>query len=218
MIVRRHNAPCTGADRVLLVMLTGAGMVADDFAAHGLVAELHRRRLAVDVAAVQPELDLYLEGGIAAALQQAVIAPALAQGYARLWLLGVSMGGMGALLYAAAGLAEIEQLVLLAPFLGTKGTIAELGTAGGIAAWCPTASGATTPEIDMLTWLRDASPRPTLYLGFGEQDRFAPGHRLLAATLPPDRVLVSPGGHDWPTWCALWARTLDKLDATRPVA
>ena len=194
-------------------MLPGVGIPAGAFAAQGMVAAAQGQGVAVDVVAAQPALELYLDGGIAAALRRVVVEPALAQGYARVWLLGISMGGMGALLYAASYPAEVAGLVLLAPFLGTRGTVAELARAGGLAGWSAARSAATAPERRLLLWLQETLARqpavPAFYLGFGTEDRFAPGHRLLAAGLPAERVVTTPGGHDWDTWLALWRRLLD---------
>jgi hypothetical protein len=50
-----------------------------------------------------------------------------------------------------------------------------------------------------------------MYLGYGRSDRFARGHLLLAKILPADCVVVEDGGHDWPTWLALWGRVLDAM-------
>ena len=50
-------------------------------------------------------------------------------------------------------------------------------------------------------------PRPPLWLAYGESDRYAYGHRLLASALPKDRVLVAPGG-DWKAWDGLWREFL----------
>ncbi len=198
----------TGDERVLLIMLPGAGMGAAEFAAQGMVAALRAQRLPVDVSVVQPDMGLYLEGGVAAALHHGVIVPARARGYRRIWLLGISLGGMGALHYASAHHGDIEGLVLLAPFLGTRGTMAALAKAGGLGRWPAAAAAATLPEQHLLGWLTAhltcGAAAPALYLGYGQQDRFAPGHRLLAAHLPPERVAALPGGHDWPTWVALW--------------
>ncbi|HEY1503256.1 MAG TPA: hypothetical protein VGF92_03095 [Stellaceae bacterium] len=208
-----HPAPNGEPGRALLVMLPGIGMAADEFAAHGFVSAVHDRRLPIDIVAIQPELDLYLEGKIAGALHDTVISPAMARGYRRLWLLGISVGGMGALLYAAARLASVDGLVLLAPFLGTPGTLAEVSAAGGITAWPPENTRATTVERKMLLWLRSflaRSPtRPALYLGYGRDDRFARGHDLLAQHLPQQQVVVGGGGHDWATWTSLWLRILN---------
>jgi hypothetical protein len=208
-----HRAPSAGPDRVLLIMLPGVGIEAAEFAEHGMVAAVHAHGLAVDIAAVHPGLELYLDGDMAAALHRTIVEPALRQGYARIWLLGISLGGMGALLYANAFARHVEGLVLLAPFLGTRGTIAELAKAGGLASWSPARSAATESEQCVLAWLQDFLVRrpacPALYLGYGREDRFAPGHRILAELLPEDYVVTAEGGHDWDTWLALWRLVLD---------
>lgn len=194
-------------------MLPGIGMAADEFAAHGFVSAVHERPWPIDIAAAQPELDLYLEGNIAAALHEDIIAPAMTRGYRRLWLLGISVGGMGALLYTAARFAAVDGLVLLAPFLGTPGTVAEMSAAGGLTAWSPQNSRAIAVERKMLLWLQDFLARspaqPTLYLGYGRDDRFALGHSFLAQHLPQPQIVVGEGGHDWATWISLWRRILE---------
>jgi pimeloyl-ACP methyl ester carboxylesterase len=209
-----YETQVAGDDRVLLIMLPGAGINAEEFAAQGMVAALRARRLPVDVSVVQPDLGLYLEGGVAAALHHGVIMPARARGYRRIWLLGISLGGMGALHYTSAYPADIEGLVLLAPFLGTRGTMAALANTGGPGGWPAAAASATVPEQRLLGWLTAhlacGAASPALYLGYGQQDRFAPGHRLLAAHLAPERVAALPGGHDWPTWAALWRDLLGR--------
>jgi pimeloyl-ACP methyl ester carboxylesterase len=115
---------------------------------------------------------------------------------------------MGALHYAAEHAAEIEGLILLAPFLGTRGTVAELARAGGLHRWNAAQSVATDLERRTLLWLRDLSDRkpraPALYLGYAQDDRFAPGHRLLADLLPEEHVVTAEGGHDWESWARLW--------------
>jgi pimeloyl-ACP methyl ester carboxylesterase len=206
-----HPAP-GGISKNLLVMLPGAGMEAADFATNGLVAAAHDQRPEIDIIAARPDLDLYLDGDVASALHSAVIAPALAQGYTQIRLLGISLGGMGALLYAALHEQHIAAIFLLAPFLGTPGTIAEIEAAGGLPNWKP-GPVPTAPEAIMLSWLQDyvARPeaRPNLTLGYGTKDRFARGHQMLAAQLPEENVFTHPGGHDWETWLPLWRRMLD---------
>lgn len=208
-----HRAPSGARDRVLLVMLPGVGSEAGDFAEQGLVAALHRRDLPVDVVAARPALDLYLDGTIAAEVHRAIVAPARAVGYARIWFLGISLGGMGALLYVSARAAPVEGMVLLAPFLGTQGTVAEVTAAGGLTAWSPAGSAATDAERRTLLWLKAFLTKPpsspALYLGYGRDDRFARGHLLLADRLPRDRVVTVAGGHDWETWATLWRTLLD---------
>ncbi len=211
---RHYPSALPPTERVLLVMLPGAGIAAEDFAAQGLVAAAQHGMPALDVMALRPELDLYLEGDLAPVLHEGVIAPALASGIRRIWLLGLSLGGMGALLYTSEYRDLVEGLVLLAPFLGTHGTIAELTRAGSLDHWAPETSGATAPERKLLSWLRGhlrtGATSPRIFLGHGSRDRFAGGHRLLAAELPADQVVLVDGGHDWAAWTEAWREILGR--------
>lgn len=199
-------------DRVLLVMLPGAGIAADDFAAHGFIAEAQGRVPALDIIALRPDIELYLDGNIAPALHEGVIAPAIASGIRRIWLLGLSLGGMGALLCCSEYPGLVEGLVLLAPFLGTHGTMAELTRAGRFEDWTAEGSAATAPERQLLTWLRGhlraGRKTPKLFLGHATRDRFAAGHRLLAAAMPASQVVQVDGVHNWAAWTEAWREIL----------
>ena len=201
-----------GAAAGLLVLLPGAGMAAGDFATHGLISAVHRRRWSVDIVAVDTGMETYLDGDIAERLRDEVIAPLRADG-ARLWLAGVSLGGFGALRYLQAYDEEVAGLLLLAPFIGSRGLIAAVEACGGLRAWSRRAPSDVTPQHRLLKWLAERefgdARCPTVQLGFGTGDRFAAAHHLLAALLPVARVEMLGGGHDWPTWEALWERMLD---------
>ena len=217
MKLLHYRAPGRRRPPALLVMLPGVGIAPGEFAAHGFV-DAARKQGRVDVAAAGPDVDLYLDGAIAEAIRQAIVVPALAEGYQRIWFLGLSLGGMGALLLARRYAADVAGIVLLAPFLGTPGVVAEVVRAGGLAAWQPGVIAPNDGERKMLAWLKDhvaAAPRPpVLHLGYGRDDRFAAGHAMLAETLPAERVHVTEGGHDWQAWSRLWRRIL----ATEPFA
>jgi pimeloyl-ACP methyl ester carboxylesterase len=214
MITMAWPGPASrAADRTLLVMLPGAHLSPSEFAEHGFVAELRARHAAVDAIAVALNSDDYLAGDVAARLHDAVIAPAMARGYARLWLLGISLGGMGALLHARAYPQVVDGAILLAPFLATRGTIAEVIAAGGLDAWEPGPLPSTDIERGLLSWLKSRpfplDGRPMLLLGHGAADRYADASRLLYGQVPPAHVAVTDGGHDWPTWTKLWRLLLD---------
>jgi pimeloyl-ACP methyl ester carboxylesterase len=208
-----HPAPGTVAERILLIMLPGVNMAPQDFVAHGFIRALREGAWPVDVVTADAGTDFYLDGVITERLQADVVAPALSRGYRRLWFLGISLGGLGALLYARAHPGAVEGIVLLAPFLGVPGMIAEVVRAGGLRAWEPGVIAANDGERRVLAWLKSyaAAPAifPTLFLAYGSGDRFAVGHALLAAELPAERVLIGEGGHDWETWKVLWLRILD---------
>ena len=190
---------------VVLAMVPGAYFKTGDFVAHGFLDALRRRGW--DGTAMEADLssEAYLDRDVAERLH-AIVRPVAG---ARLWLLGISLGALGALLYAQSGLAAVEGIVLLAPYLGSRGLVAEVSAAGGLAAWEPGAIGAIDFERRMMAGLKVGLP-PRLHLGYGTADRFAPASRLLAAELPPERVVVNDGGHDWTSWQRLWAGVLDR--------
>jgi hypothetical protein len=48
------------------------------------------------------------------------------------------------------------------------------------------------------------SSRKNRLSGYGAGDPYARGHQLLAELLPPERVVVIEGGHDYLTFKTLW--------------
>ncbi|HEV8016823.1 MAG TPA: hypothetical protein VGP48_14890 [Stellaceae bacterium] len=207
-----HGAPRSEAAPVLLIMLTGVDIRAEDFVVQDFVATLAAGAAAVDLLIAEPALDDYLDGSIAERLVAMLSEQPLAR-YRRVWLGGISLGAFGALLVASAERFPVDGVVLLAPFLGVPGLIAEVERAGGLAAWQPGPVAANDGERRVLAWLKShiaaGRPRPVLQLAYGARDRFGPGARLLAACLPAGQVHVEEGGHDWPTWTKLWRRIVD---------
>ena len=210
-----HDVAPGGLDaRILLIMLPGARDTPEDLASHGFIRAIRERSLAVDVVAVDAHLGYYLERTVAERLEQDIIASARARGYKRIWFMGISLGGLGSLIYARAHPGEVEGEVLLAPFLSNRGLIDDVIRAGGLDRWQPGEIAADDEERQLLAWLkayRTDEPRlPKIYLGYGTGDRFAPASALLATRLPVGQVATIEGGHDWPTWFNLWNQLLDK--------
>ncbi len=207
-------APGRGADRVLLVMLPGAMDRAQDLLEQGFSVALRERGLPVDIVAADAHVDYYLERNLIERLATEIIAPARSVGYKRIWLMGISIGGMGSMAYVREHAADIEGVVLLAPFLGTRGLIAEVMRAGGLIHWTPGEIPPGDDERMLVAWLRTYRAEdpawPAIFLGYGKGDRFAPASTMLAAQLPASRVVAVEGGHDWQTWKALWQQLLDR--------
>jgi pimeloyl-ACP methyl ester carboxylesterase len=215
MKIIRDRAPRRdGANRVLLAMLPGATDAPEDFLRHGFVRALRERRLPVDAILVDAHADYYLERSIGRRLATDVIGPARAGKYRQIWLMGISLGGMGTLVCARDHPAEIDGVILLAPYLGNRGRIAEIVRRGGFNDW---QSGKIEPQDDeqtLLAWLKayrsDDPAVPAIYLGYGTADRFFPASEMLAQRLAAERVVAMQGGHDWETWMRLWAHFLDR--------
>jgi pimeloyl-ACP methyl ester carboxylesterase len=192
----------------------------EDYELNGFLIAARERRTAVDLVLVDAHYGYYANRTILDRLREDVIDPATRRGYDEIWLVGISLGGLGALLYASRNPGHITGLVLLAPFLGPPDVIGEIARAGGLKAWNPEGGAELVGNQDyqrpLWRWLKEqavsqsgmaASP-PVIHLAYGEQDRFAPGHQLLAEVLPAGRVLSVSGGHDWTTWTRLWQALL----------
>jgi len=209
---RGASGPAMG--RRLLVLLPGAGDRAEDFVRQGFIQALRERALPVDAIAADARSDYYLDKSVLRRLHAGIIAPARLRRPGPVWLLGISLGGMGAALYAREHPGDIAGLILLAPFLAVRGAIAQIARAGGLAAWQPGAVADDDQEGQLLAWLkayRPGAPRlPEIHLGYGTNDRYAPASALLAARLPPAQVATIAGGHDWVTWRLLWQTLLDR--------
>jgi pimeloyl-ACP methyl ester carboxylesterase len=207
-------APQKSAGRVMLVMLPGVKDRAQDFVRHGFIQAIRDRGWPVDVAAANAHLGYYLGHNVVERLEEDVIAPARTAGHRRIWLMGVSLGGLGALNHARAHPGAIEGVILLAPYLGARGTVARIVRAGGLAQWQPGEIAPDDEESLLLAWIKSYRPGdsalPTVFLGYGTQDRFAPASTLLAQVLPASHVVPIEGGHEWAAWKKLWELLLDR--------
>ncbi|WP_447980064.1 alpha/beta hydrolase-fold protein [Candidatus Nitrospira bockiana] len=206
----RHVAPVVAGERDLLVLMPGIADSPEDYRRWGFVELLHAGERPCDAIAVDSHYGYYARGTVLERLHEDVIRPARAV-YRRVWLAGISMGGFGALLYASRYEGEVSGVIALAPYLGGPPLVDEIAGAGGLPRWIPAPAGRDHVRW-VWTWLKqyEQAPErvPSLYLAYGERDKFAPAHRLLAAVLPKERVFVERGAHDWPTWRRLWGRLL----------
>lgn len=196
----------------LLVLLPGAYMKAADFVAAGFFAAVEQRRLALDLAAVDLAavgLDLAaISGGRALpALRDDILAPARAA-YRRVWLGGISLGGLLALALAADHPATVDGLCLLAPYPGSRLTANAIERAGGLNAWQPTPEQLADPEFRVWQWLKSPPSGLPAFVGHGRDDRFAAGMQAIGERFPAACRQVVGGGHEWPAWQDLWEHFL----------
>ena len=192
-----------------MVWLPGAYHGAQDFMTAGFSEAVRTRRMALDLNFVDLELAHVGDRSALQRLRSDIVLPARAAGVS-VWMGGISLGGLFALDYAASYPDELDGLCLFAPYLGNRILTAEIAQAPGLAAWQPGELAETDEERRIWSYIksRGAHSRP-LYLGFGQADRFAAAHALLAATLPAGSVDVIAGGHEWSTWTRLWENFLD---------
>jgi hypothetical protein len=210
-------APCPTRPDTLLVMLPGAYSTPEDFVREGFVQAVRERGVALDIWLVDAHLAYYRNRSILERLRADVLGPARAQGYRQVWLLGISVGAFGAIGLAQSPGADIAGMVMLGPYLGEPRVTGAVRAAGGLRDWTAPAIAGSDDDPDFAAWrwlqgyARTPPQRPPLFLGYGQDDRFAADQALLAAALPPEHVRTEPGGHDWPAWRPLWRRALERL-------
>jgi pimeloyl-ACP methyl ester carboxylesterase len=194
--------------RELVLLLPGRLSPPEEFVQFGLVDLVRRERPSARIVAPDLHLGYYMRGMADACLHEEIIGPARKQGL-RVTILGISMGGLGALTYSLRYPAEVDEMLLLSPFVGEKELLAEIEQAGGLEKW---ESAVETPRskaealqkmwIEMKRqWLARGGPPFPLSLAVGKEDKLLSSNRFFArSTLRPDQLIETEGGHDWDCW------------------
>ncbi len=200
-----------GKAKCLLVLLPGMRDRAEDFRAEHFVEDLRASGLSADLVSADATMGYYLQSIAAQRLEEDVIGPARAKGYEKVWLLGISMGGYGALNYTMLFPEHVDGVAAFAPFLGDDAVVQQIREAGGLAKWAPPAPtremNSDNYTAQLWGYLHRITagelPMPELYVGSGNSDRMLPAVEVLAASLQKDHVLTTKGGHAWGPWRAL---------------
>ena len=205
----------------LIVFLQGLGGTTNCFTAghkcfeaEGFVEAVRIRELPYDMAAPGTHFGYYKDRTLGERLRTDVILPAKERGYERIWLVGVSMGGLGSLLYKKHHPQDVDGVLALGPFVGYDKILDEIISAGGVQQWQP---GRFDENKDwqrmMWQWLKERegkeNPAP-IFLGYGTKDPYVKGHKLLASTLPPEHVISVRGWHSFSTFRKIWEIFLDR--------
>lgn len=212
----RYERPGEERPENLIVFLRGRGGSHKDFKRLSFVDAVWERGLDFDMLAPDTHIGYYFAETLVPRLKTDLIDPAKAAGYENIWLVGASMGGLGAMMYLKAHPGDIDGVVLISPFVGYDEIIEEIDAAGGVAAWEP---GEYDPDDDweraLWEWFKDdfagkTESFPPVYLGYGDEDFLSGGQRLLASILPAERVMEIPGDHHPDAMKKIWLGFLDR--------
>jgi pimeloyl-ACP methyl ester carboxylesterase len=206
----------------LFVFLPGRGDRAGDFVRRGFVALAQGRISGLDCVAVDATIGYYLDGSVANRLQREFIEPARTLGYREIWLVGVSMGGLGAFFHERTYPGQVNGLILLAPFVGDDPKLfAEIDAAGGPVSWASSQPAVTAQgkkaKFQRELWrflgrLRiDTNSPLQVWIAYGDTDRLRPGIERLVGLIPPGCVTRLKGGHNWEVWTKGFVETLAKI-------
>ena len=221
---RNPRLASTGS-QCLVVFIPGFLDSPDSYLDHGFPQDLIGSDAPCDAIGVDLHFRYYSDVGLADIFFEEVLQPATARGYEEIWLVGISMGGLGTLLTASQYSDYVDGIILLAPFVGDESVLRAIEAQGGAATWAPvsgTDASAWTGDnytAKIWSWLRgyasDPESRPPLYIGWGTEDRLGAADRLLADLMPDDHVFTQPGGHNWVTWRPLWRQVLERAPVGR---
>ena len=199
--------------RCLVVVVPGLGDGSGVALEHDLPRRLEGAGARCDTVALDATYRYYFGTEIADVLYADVLLPAAARGYEEIWLVGISLGGLGAVLTARAHPELVDGLVLLSPFLGLDGARDDVLAAGGLAEWhppepMPPALVDQNFSMFVWAWLRghvtDRASMPETYVGWARGERLETGARLLGDVLPEGHALSVEGTHGWTSWTALF--------------
>jgi len=197
----------TGAE--LVVFLPGRWSRVEEFERQGFFEIARKRWPDARLVAADLHLGYYKNQSIARRLHEDVILPARRSGVKSVRIVGISMGGLGALIYDVEYPGQVDELVLLSPFLGEEDALQEIEASGGLQKWRP--GPLAEKDFSRKLWLnlrenRLVKGRPTkVLLGCGTEDRLATSNRMFAKEfLESDVQEWIAGSHDWPTWRPLF--------------
>jgi pimeloyl-ACP methyl ester carboxylesterase len=194
----------------LVVMLPGIGDRAEQFLDAGFIDGIAET---FDVLAVDAHWRYYSNGTVVRRLHDDVVEPALARGYRSIWLLGVSLGGYGSLLYADAFPEEVAGVILLSPYLGARRLSDRIERAGGLESWSDDGQRQERFERGWVSLKKlCATGSSNVILGYGSSDPLAMRYGPLLDALRPSQVYTADGGHDWKTWKPLWLQIRESVE------
>ena len=194
----------------LIVMLPGRRSGEGDFRENGFF-DLVRDK-GMDALSVNAHFGYYRNRSITVRLHEDVIKPAREKGYTQIWLMGISLGGFGAILYAEDYPEGVDGMFLMAPFTGAREISEEIHNDGGLLAW--NREFDPGKDYERRTWRRlqieiGKQDPAHVVLAYGNSDRFANANAVIAEALPDSHVFTLEGGHNWDTWRPLWQNILE---------
>lgn len=216
-----RRLPATQTPHRLVIVLPGIADNLDSLEAGGIGTATRNAWPDADVLLVEMTIGYYKDGKAVQAIHD-LVRDGHRRGYREVWLVGGSLGGMGALLYDATYPCDVDGILLLAPFLGDRQILGQVKDAGGLDHW--SAPPAAMPGPDnwqaqiwrrAQEWSRHPGGDPRVWLAYGDRDKFARNMPLLAPAVPPSHIVTGAGIHEWSSWTPLAAKAIAAVDSQR---
>jgi pimeloyl-ACP methyl ester carboxylesterase len=206
----------------LVVMLPGRGDDLSSLERKGMASIIQKAWPDADVILTGLTMPFYRQGQASKRLHDEIIAPAQQVASRKVWLMGISLGGMGAVLYEHDYPGQTEGLLLLSPYLGDQAIQDTVRNAGGLQSWDPgpfRPLNQDTFQAELWHTLKNLSNNPqrarSVWLAYGADEPFRTPIELMSPALPPGNVLMLPGRHDWSLWIPAASALLEKASTGR---
>ncbi len=193
----QYSSPAASKKSQLIILLRGFGNDINYFDSLGWTEKLQQRYPQYDIIIPDLHYGYYSEGSFMQRMTEDIILPAQQQGYQSIWILGISMGGLGAIMSSELNPTIVKRLFLIAPYLGDGTAQKTIVKAGGLRKWDDEDMDSTVWQFKLwshLKFLSAQSPAVPVYLGYGSEDKM-PGIPLLQAALPVKNIVTAAGGH-----------------------
>lgn len=215
--------PSNEGSHRLVVVLPGRRDRLESMRRSGVGEAIQRVWPDADVLFAELSMPYYLDRSAARRLHDEVLLPARRRAYTEIWLVGASLGGMGAMLYDRMYPGQVDGMVLLAPYTGERAIHDEIRAAGGVRQWNPQRLPADPNDwqrelwTHLKTWSAEPERTRNVWLTYGDNDYLREGMPLLAELLPAGHVIEKPGKHAWSSWVPMTENALRQIDAERGV-
>lgn len=105
--------------KTLIIFLPGFFDEPSDFLEQGFFRSTHKVYPEINMVALDAHIGYYNNHILWDRLNNEIIDPAIKKGYENIWMVGISMGGMGAMTYIRKNPDKLTGVLLLAPDLGS---------------------------------------------------------------------------------------------------
>lgn len=209
--VRRYPSESVEGSETAVIFVAGITDSPSDVERHKVVETMRDAGVDAPLTVVHHAMGAYMFGQTADAIQAEVVEPARRGGHAQLVWVGFSGGSTAAIAQARNYPADVDVLILYAPYIGPEKIVREIIAQGGLEAWEP------HPPIEEVErewlWLKgylQGEPRPPLVLMFGSEDLATSTGQLLSEAGLTEHVLLADGEHGWESWNPLWKDLWEK--------
>lgn len=195
-----------GSGKEMLLILPGLGDSPKDFNKHGFINVLRKCNPDLGIISANAHLGYYVTDSITERLYQDIIYKAQQKGIQKIWIAGISLGGLGSLLMLMKYNEIFSGGIVLAPFLGEKSAIKSLLKTTDIKQWEPDSNNEFQKFWQQLIQAQNSGALPEITLGTGTSDRYIAIQRKFSDLIGHDNSVFVSGPHNWETWKTLWQK------------